>query len=152
MVSPASSVLLERRSYFWPIVLFPHYENSHTVAFTGRHNLKDVKFSAGFVRLTMSDTALECRLLFPTFPIFQIRLADITDVGTVEGKEGLVFVHFSKARLGWPARFALSGDSAIPKDRVLLDLGDAWQEWLETLRTRADSAATQATFENRNGV
>ena len=133
MTSVRGKTILTKTSYIWPIALFPHHERSHTAAFTGREWVKDVRFGAGFARLNLTETTLSCMLIFPPLLLFEINLADISGLRVVEGKRGLLEIRFTKARLGWLATFALYGDPAIPRNRVILNVGDDWETWLQEL-------------------
>jgi len=126
-------IILSKISYLLPIFLFPYYQKSHTVAFTGREWVKDVRFGLGFARLSLTETALSCTLIFPPLFLFEIDLSDILDVSKIEGKKGLIEVRFTNAEMGWLTRFALSSDPAIPKNRVILNVGDDLESWLREL-------------------
>jgi len=65
--------------------------------------------------------------------LFEIDLSDILDVSKIEGKKGLIEVRFTNAEMGWLTRFALSSDPAIPKNRVILNVGDDLESWLREL-------------------
>jgi len=142
-----NSTILRKTSFFWPIILFPSYERSQTIVYTGRGPGKDIKFSAGFARLTLTDSILRCRLIFPPLLILEVEFSDIIGVSRLEGKEGIVEIRFNKGRKGWLTRFGLSGDSTIPRDRALLNPGDEWETWYRELTERAGirSASIQET-------
>jgi len=125
--------LLSKTSWFWPVALFPYYERSHTAAYTGTEWVKDVKMSIGFARLCLTEESLSCTLLFPRFRLFEIALSDISAFSMVEGKKGLLEVRYQRAHLSWWTRFCLSGDPAVPRDRVVLNLGDELDRWLGEL-------------------
>ncbi len=95
--------------------------------------MKDVKFSVGFARLCLTETALYCTLIFPRLLLFEIHLSHITHVSKIEGKRGLIEIRFTNAKMSWLTRFALSGDPAIPRNRVILNVGDDLESWLREL-------------------
>ncbi len=128
-----SKILLSKVSYFWPVALFPYSPKSHTLQYTGREWVKDVKAAFGFSRLSLTESALCCTFIFPRLLLFEIALLDILNVSKVEGKEGLIEVRFTQAKMGWFVRFALSGDPAIPRDRVILNVGESLESWLREL-------------------
>lgn len=132
----AANTILKKTKLGWPIIMFPYYEKSHTVVYTGKEWLKDVKFTVGFATLCLTDRILYCRLIFPPILILKIELADVTSVSRLKGKHGILEVKFSRARKGWLTRFALRGGAAIPGDRALLNLGDESETWYRQLSKR----------------
>ncbi len=123
---------LKKTSLIWPIVLFPYHDRSHTSAYTGRRFIKDIKFSVSCATLFLTEKKLYCRLIFPHLLIFEIDTADITSA-SMDDKKEVLEIRFTNATFGWLTRFALSGDSAIPRDRLFLNLGDECEAWLERL-------------------
>lgn len=136
MSSAESKIILKKTSHFWPIVLFPHYQKSHATAYTGRRFLKDIKFSVGFATIVLTNQWLRCHLIFPRFLVLEVQLRDILHLTRLEGKEGILEIRFSERRLGWLTRFALSGDPAVPRDRILLNLGKEADRWFQELDSR----------------
>lgn len=124
-----------------PVAMFPYYERSHTVAYAGRRagGVRDVKFAAGFARLCLDEESVFCKLLFPPVLLFGIRLDDITGLSKVE-ETGLLEVRFSKCALGRLTRFALSRKPDIPRDRVILNLGDDLDAWIAEISARTGTA------------
>lgn len=150
-MSPAESkIILKKSSRFWPIVLFPHYQKSHTAAYTGRRFLKDVKFSLGFATIVLTEQWLRCRLIFPRFLMLEVQLRNILRLTRLEGKEEILEIRFSESRLGWLTRFALSGAPAVPRDRILLNLGTDTGKWFQELNSRI--GAHLETKENLTGL
>jgi len=136
MTESDTGIVLKKTSLFWPIILFPYYKGSHTIEYTGRRWISDVKLSVGFARLCLTDEALSCRIIFPPLPILEIQVSDITDVAILKGKEEILEIRFKRARKGLLTRFALSGEPKIPQDRVLLNLGSDSETWYLELRKR----------------
>jgi hypothetical protein len=130
------NVILKKTRLVWPIVLFPHYKKSHTLTFTGKQFVKDIRFGVSFAGLYLTESNLYCRLIFPRLLIFEIELADITFVFKVEDKKGVLEVKFNKAMFGWLSRFVLSGDPAIPRNHLFLNLGDECDIWFKELNRR----------------
>ncbi len=126
-------IILSKTSCFWPIALFPHFERSHTLVFAGRDWAKDVRFSIGFACLCLTETVLSCRLVFPPLLLFEIEPSNVLAVSKIEEKEGLIDIRFTNAKLGWLTRFALSGDPAIPRNRVILNVEDDLESGLREL-------------------
>ena len=131
-----TNVVLRKTNLGWPIIMFPYYERSHTVEYTGKEWVKDVKFAVGFATLFLTDRMLHCRLVFPRVLILEVELSDITHVSRLKDRHGILEIRFNKAKNGLLTRFALSGDAAIPKDRVLLNLGDESEIWYHELNKR----------------
>ena len=128
--------ILRKPHIFWPLVLFPYYLGSHTSVFTGRRFIRDVKFSSGFASLYLTEQALICRQIFPSILLLEIRLSDITQVSQLKLDEAVLEVRFNQCKLGGLAKISLSGDAAIPRDRVLLNLGKEATDWQEALLKR----------------
>jgi len=126
-------IILSKTSYLWPIALFPHFEGSHTLVFAGRNWAKDVRFSIGFARLCLTETVLSCRLIVLPLLLFEIALSNILAVSEIADKSGLIDIRFTSATLGSLGRLALTGDPAIPRNRVILNLGDDLETWLREL-------------------
>jgi len=124
--------MLKKARFIWPIVLFPYHERSHTATFTGRRFIRDVRFGVSFARLYLSDRRLCCRLIFPPLLIFEVELSDVLSISK---RDKIIEVRFSRARLGWLTRFALSNDPAIPHDLLLLNLEDECDKWYNELIT-----------------
>lgn len=141
MAEENTPVILKKTSLLWPILLFPHCPRSHTVACTGRRLVKDVRFSAGFATLTLTVHSLRCRLVFPHLRLWEVQLGDITHLSRLKGKEELVEIRFAKSKTGWLTRLVLSGAPAIPRDRVLLNLGDDAETWFQELNRRITTGA-----------
>jgi len=136
MTESDTGMVLKKTSLFWPIILFPYYKGSHTIEYTGRRWISDVKLSVGFARIYLTDEALYCKMIFPPLPILEIQVSDITDVAVLKGKEEILEIRFKRARKGLLTRFALSGEPKIPQDRVLLNLGSDSETWYLELRKR----------------
>lgn len=125
---------MSKIGYFWPVAFFPYYPKSHTLEYTEREWVKDVKASFGLSRLSLTESAPSCTFIFPRLVLFEIALSDILDISKVEGKKGLIQVRFTKAKMSWFTRFALSGDPAIPRDRLVLNVGNNLESWLQELQ------------------
>jgi hypothetical protein len=129
----SKEVILKKTRFIWPIVLFPYYKRGRTLAYTGRHFVKDIRFGASFATLYLTDSKLYCSLIFPHLLIFEIDILDIISVSLVEDKGDVIEIRFTHANYGWLTRFALSGDPAIPRDRLFLNLGNKCETWFENL-------------------
>jgi hypothetical protein len=138
-------IILQKTNLYWPIILFPYYEQSHTFVYTGQRAIKDIKFSTGFAKLCLTDRMLSCKLIFPPLLLIEIQLADITQVFKREGMAEILEVRFDQARKGRLTRFALTGEPPkLPRDRVFLNLGDEAEMWNQELNKciRAGAAPT----------
>ena len=69
-------------------------------------------------------------------PNVRVELNDITRISRMEGKEGILEIHFRKAQEGFVTKMALSGEAEIPRGRILLNLGDDLVRWQQELLGR----------------
>ena len=128
----ALPVLLEHRTRFWPVMLFPHIERSHTATVIGRCGwrpvwLKDVVYgAAGTIALT-PDKLIGRTLLISWF---EIDRSAIESVRLSPRAEGVLEVRFGAMRKSWFIRFVTFQK---PDGLVLLNLGDSCGEWLAAL-------------------
>jgi hypothetical protein len=133
---PGEEVLLECRSIFWPVIIFPYYERSHTASVVGwkdhrPHVLKDVKGSfAGRVWLTEGHLQARSFLLRSLLNI-KIPLDSIASVKVSEQDNGLIEIRYRQAELSRLLRFLTKG---APEGAILLKLEDVTDIWLQTLR------------------
>ncbi len=132
----AVNTILKKTKPGWPIIMFPYYKRSHTLVYTGKEWVKDVKFSVGFATLCLTERILCCKLIFPPILILEIELSDITSISKLKDKYGILEIRFSRATKGLLSRFVLAGDAAIPRDRALLNLGDELEIWYRELSKR----------------
>ncbi len=130
-------VVLKKTTRFWPILLFPHHRDSNTIVFTGHETVRDVKFGVSSATLILTKRTLSCRLNVLRFLLLRVELVDITKIRRMDGKDGILEVHFKKADEGFVTRMALTGDPNIPRNMVFLNLGDEVGKWRMELRRRA---------------
>ena len=130
------SIVLKKTTRYWPIVLFPHHADSNTIVFTGRETVRDVKFGVSSATLILTSRTLSCRLNVLRFLVLRVELNDITRISRMEGKEGILEIHFRKAQEGFVTKMALSGEAEIPRGRILLNLGDDLVRWQQELLGR----------------
>ena len=127
----AVSPLLEHHSRFWPVMLFPHIDRSHSVALIGWREgrpvwLKDVVCGSPG-RLILTAENLHGRgNIYSWWSWIDIPRRAIESARPSPQTEGLLEVRFREARksrfLGFMTRGELGG-------RVFLNLGDACEEW-----------------------
>lgn len=129
-------IVLKKTSRYYPIVLFPHHEGSNTIVFTGRETVRDVKFGVGSATLILTKKTLSCRLNVLRLLVLRVELSDISRITGMEGKEGVLEIHFRKAQEGFVTRMALSGEPDIPRGKVLLNLGEDLDRWRKELTRR----------------
>jgi hypothetical protein len=130
------NVVLRKMTRYWPIVLFPHHADSNTIVFTGKETVRDVKFGVSSATLILTSRTLSCRLNVLRFLVLRVELSDITRISRMEGKDGILEIHFKKAQEGFVTRMALSGEPDIPRGRVLLNLGSDLEKWKQELLGR----------------
>ena len=131
-----ATIILQKTNLFWPIIFFPYYERSHTIAYTGRRAIKDIKASFGFATLFLTESALCCRRIFPPHTIIDIQLSEITQVSRAINMDEILEIRFNKGKLGLLTRFFVTNGPNIPKDRLLLNLGDEAGAWYRELNKR----------------
>jgi hypothetical protein len=129
-------IVLKKTTRHWPIVLFPHHTGSNTIVFTGKETVRDVKFGVGSATLILTSRALSCRLNVLRLLVLRVELEDIQTITRMDGKEGILEIHFDKAQEGFVTKMALSGESDIPRGRVLLNLGEDLERWRQELLAR----------------
>lgn len=134
-IESREEIVLEHRSRFWPVMLFPHFERSHTVGLIGWRDgrprfVKDIALtSAG--RLVLTTRRLWGKgHFFGLWCSIEIARRAIEAAEIRPDDEGLLEIRFHEARKkGW-VRFVARG----PLDgRVLLNLGDQSGRWYEAL-------------------
>jgi hypothetical protein len=130
------TVVLKKTTRYWPIMLFPHHPKSNTIVFTGRETVRDVKFGVGSATLILTSRAVSCRLNVLRLLVLRVELSDILKVTRMDGKEGILEVHFKKAQEGFVTKMALSGEPDIPRGRILLNLGEDLDRWEQELLAR----------------
>lgn len=141
----SGDIVYKFRSYFWPVVVWPYYEHSHTIQIIGWKNsrprtLKDVKLSfAG--TLTLTNDSLSVRhLLLGRWISMTVRNSDIEEVRTYEKDDELVEVIFKRIEMGSLMNFLLRG---APSNRILLNLRGNQNEFLERIRSMIVREAAQ---------
>ena len=119
---------------FWPLVLFPFaIDNAHTRSSTGRCWVKDIKASFSFANIILTDTNLICRFRILRLLIFDLSLQDIDEVKNLEKEPGLILIKYRSAILGKVTKFALSGQPAGSKNKIIINVMDE-QKWLNNLK------------------
>jgi len=114
-------------------VLFPYtIEHAHTITYTGRCWIKDIKstFSRATVELTATD--IHCRSRVFKLLIFNLPLDEIEEVERMEKKPGLVMIRFRKAQFGRLAKIALSGLPVGSKNDVILNVRNE-RAWIDAI-------------------
>jgi hypothetical protein len=129
-------IVLKKTTRYWPIVLFPHHAKSNTIVFTGKETVRNVKFGVGSATLILTSRALSCRLNVLRLLVLRVELQNIRRITRMDGKEGILEIHFNEAQEGFVTKMALSGESDIPRGRVLLNLGDDLERWRQELLAR----------------
>lgn len=125
--------VLEESRWFWPIVLFPYIaDDSHTITFTGRAIVRDVKSSFSRVILAMTEDEIEVRGRLSRKQLLVVPLGQIESVDRLEGNPEVLDVRFRSARWGWLARFVTSGQPPGARNRILLNVSDTgtWEQEL----------------------
>ena len=131
-------VLLERQSFFLPVIIFPYYERSHTASIIGWKDhkprvLKDVKASfAGKVWLTQEHIRARSLLLWSLLSI-KIPVNSITSVKVSDQDNGLIEIRYRQAEMSGLLQHLTKG---VPEDIVLLKLDDMVGIWLQALGER----------------
>jgi hypothetical protein len=124
---------MKESRFFWPLVLFPFSINhSHTLSYTGRYWLKDIKSSFRFAYIKLTESNLICRYRFFDLLIIDIPLSQIIEAQLFLDKPGLISVKFNKAVFGKIAKFALSGQPSGSKNQIILNVRDG-TSWLKKL-------------------
>ena len=129
-------VVLKKTTRYWPIVLFPHHANSNTIVFTGKETVRDVKFGVSSATLILTSRALSCRLNVLRLLVLRVELHDIERIARMDGKEGILEIHFKDSQEGFVTKMALSGEPEIPRGRILLNLGEDLERWKQELLVR----------------
>ena len=138
-----AKAILDRRSYFFPVVIFPSHEQSHTAAIIGWKNrrpraLEDVKAAfAGRVWLTAGHLQGHS-LLLGRLVSFTIPLEAINSVKISHHDAGLLEVRFRQAEKSGLLRFMTKG---APEGVVLLKLDEAAGRWLRALQERLQTGS-----------
>ena len=115
---------------FWPIVLFPFaIDHAHTLSYTGRCWIKDIKASFSFANLELSDSNLTCRYRLFNLPIIDLSLEDVIEVRKYEDKPGLILIKFRKATYGKLTKFVLSGQPPGSRDKIIINVKKK-QDWI----------------------
>lgn len=131
-------VLLERQSFFLPVIIFPYYERSHTVSIIGWNDhkprlLKDVRASfAGKVWLTHEHIRARSFLLNKLLSI-KIPINSIKSVKVNDQDNGLIEVRYGQAEMSRLLQYLTKG---APEDIILLKLDDMAGNWLQALEER----------------
>ena len=126
------TVLKESR-IFWPLVLFPYtIEHAHTITYTGRCWIKDIKSTFSRASIELTDSEIHCRSRVFRLLIFNLPLDEIDTVQNIEEKPGLVMIQFRKARFGRLANIALSGQPAGSKNSLILNIKNE-RRWIEAI-------------------
>lgn len=131
-------VLLERQSFFLPVIIFPYYERSHTVSIIGWNDhkprlLKDVRASfAGKVWLTQEHIRARSFLLNKLLSI-KIPINSIKSVKVNDQDNGLIEIRYRQAEMSRLLQYLTKG---APEDIILLKLDDMAGNWLQALEER----------------
>ena len=139
-VLPNEKILLKRRRYFWPLLMIPYFKGSHTVEITGIRRrrlkfLKDVKVAQTFCTLFLTSKRLYCELIFPKIFLVEILLSDIRMIKINDKDDEVLEIEFEKCKWSWLLRLFMSGpEGDIPKNKVLLNLGEDIDKWLKSLK------------------
>jgi hypothetical protein len=129
------TVLLEHRSWIWPVMLFPHIERSHTVGVIGWRGrrpvvARDIRFSSAG-RLVLSSDSLRGRSnLAGLWCSFEIARTAIESVRPSSQGGTLLEVRFRAAKKSRLLRYMTRG----PLDGVvLLNLPGKVDRWAAAL-------------------
>ncbi len=133
---------LEHRTRFWPMMLFPNTDRSHSIALIGWRDGRPVWFkdvvcgSPG--RLILTAEYLHGRgNIFSMWSWIDVPRRAIESARPSPRAEGVLEVRFRESRksrfLGFLTRRELGGT-------ILLNLGDACEEWLAELGGSADGS------------
>ena len=126
--------MMKESRIIWPIVLFPFdIKHAHTRSYTGRCWVKDIKASFSLATLVLNETNLTCRYRLFNFLIFDLSLQDILEVRKFEDKPGLTLIKFRNVTLGKLTKFALSGQPAGAKDKIIINVKDE-QDWINRIK------------------
>jgi hypothetical protein len=133
-------VLLEKRSFFLPVILFPYFPRSHTVSLIGWKDykpriLKDIKASfAGRVQLTQKHIQARSFLLRKLLGI-KIPVHSIESVKVSDRDDGLIEIRYSQAEMSRLLQFIIKG---TPEGVLLLKLDDMTEDWLQVINQYID--------------
>ncbi|MEJ2109993.1 MAG: hypothetical protein P8Z37_08780 [Acidobacteriota bacterium] len=133
-------VLLEKRSFFFPVIIFPYFPHSHTASLIGWKDhkpriLKDIKASfAGKVQLTTEHLQARSFLLGDLLRI-RIPIPSIEDLKVSDRDNGLIEIRYNQAETSRLLKFILKG---TPENFLMLKSDGMTGDWLQALKERLE--------------
>jgi hypothetical protein len=132
----SESIVLKKRNLFWPIILFPYSQGSHSHSwyFTGRRFIKDCKFGVGFTKVYLTTKRILVQLLFPKVLIVDILLSDVIKVKYFDEKKDIIEIAYKNSKISPMTKlYAFSGAPIAVSDKILLNLGKDCSIWMNKL-------------------